>query len=385
MQQILIRYLSGERINQVDSFSVDGSEDLIAGRDPLAKIRFDSQDDLVSRQHVRIAQDAENPAAFRLIDLQSRNGTFVNQRRVYGSTFLNHNDKVQLGPSGPEFRFELDPPPVSLNGNSHPGVQAEMTVMPTREIFPFSGTREVGAIGRPIGRATVERMLDDTFGLLKDESNKAFTVGLICLGAVLIFGIAIWGYMRRTSMEAQAARVESQRGIAAVLHATEKQAAATSQINGQIAGLDNQVKRAEQKSQAGLNSLSERMAALKRSQDAEIAAQRGTQQMTAAAQAGATQPPGATELSFGQLLDRVNLFVKQDRYPEALDVSRQLMRIEPNRFEGYFYAGVSAFHQQQFRLASDYLRQAEPKAPADQRADIDRLLAAAQQIGTKEK
>src|ERR1700761_2379672 len=186
MSRIVVRYLSGSRANQADVLSADSGEDLIAGRDPLASIHFDpEQDDLVSRQHLKITQDPNIPGTFRLVDLQSRNGTFVNGRRVYGSTFLSHNDHVQLGPSGPEFQFELDPPPSTYSSSSRltsSGSTGEFSAngrapSVSRETLP-NYSPELTGVGpsRPIGRATVERMLDDTFGLLKQESTKGVVV-----------------------------------------------------------------------------------------------------------------------------------------------------------------------------------------------------------------
>src|SRR5262249_31086121 len=112
MQKILIRYLGGSRANQADEFPPDG-QDLVAGRDNSAQIRFDpDRDDLVSRQHLKITSTPGVPNSFQLVDLQSRNGTFLNRQRVFGSMRLNHNDVVQLGAGGPEFRFEIEPPPL---------------------------------------------------------------------------------------------------------------------------------------------------------------------------------------------------------------------------------------------------------------------------------
>ena len=52
-------------------------------------------DDKVSRRHCQITQD--NNGNYRLIDLDSANGTYVNERRIMGEYYLNPNDTVRVG------------------------------------------------------------------------------------------------------------------------------------------------------------------------------------------------------------------------------------------------------------------------------------------------
>ena len=118
MERILIRHLSGARASQVDEFPAAGTSEILVGRDPDATVRFDpGRDDLVSRQHVKIVRDPESPEEFAVVDLQGRNGTFLNRQRIYAPAHLTHMDVIQLGPAGPEFRFELDPPPPTAPGH----------------------------------------------------------------------------------------------------------------------------------------------------------------------------------------------------------------------------------------------------------------------------
>jgi pSer/pThr/pTyr-binding forkhead associated (FHA) protein len=386
MQQIVIRHLSGQRASQVDRFPADLTEDLVAGRDQFASIHFDPQaDDLVSRQHIKIVPDSANPGAFRLIDLQSRNGTYVNRRRIYGSTFLNHNDRVQLGASGPEFRFELDPPPQGYNHEDPPAAETRL-VPQTREVFPVSGsTHELGISGpRTVGRATVERMLDDTFGLLKRESNKILVVGIACLVAVVLVGIATWSYIRRSAEEQRIRQKANQEQIQQTADQTRKDVAdASARVRDDVSKLTNQVGQSDQKTQAAINAISQKVSAIKKAQDRE-AAQRRLE--AANGQSGAAPAnTSAASASFGESLDRVDALVRQNKYADALEVSRQMMRLDPNRYEGYFYGGVSALETQQAELARKYLKQAEAKAPAEKRSLIQPLLATAQQMSAKEK
>ncbi len=69
---------------------VDG--ELIAGRDPSAPLRL--PDVMVSRQHFRVAHRAEGVT---VEDLDSQNGTFLNDRRVEGSATMRVGDVLRAG------------------------------------------------------------------------------------------------------------------------------------------------------------------------------------------------------------------------------------------------------------------------------------------------
>ncbi|MBU6160215.1 MAG: GGDEF domain-containing protein [Myxococcales bacterium] len=67
-------------------------EALIFGRDPECSYPLD--DPAVSRQHCRIEPDGDG---FRLVDLDSRNGTFLNRARLHGSASLKDGDLIKVG------------------------------------------------------------------------------------------------------------------------------------------------------------------------------------------------------------------------------------------------------------------------------------------------
>jgi serine protease Do len=200
-QRIIIRHISGTRLHQTDEFQTDGMRAITAGRSDSANIQLDSQrEDMVSREHLRITPQTPGSDIFLLTDLNSRNGTFLNRLRISQSSSIRHNDVVQLGPDGPEFRFELDPPPMSA-------------VKPTRfvdgaqqaALSRMTPTREValgGPQARPIGRATVERMLGDTFGKVKKESNKTLWIGIAALVLIIVVGATTLMALRSSRMPA---------------------------------------------------------------------------------------------------------------------------------------------------------------------------------------
>jgi len=75
------------------------------GRDPLADLRFDAAADLdVSTKHAALVLGGD---AYAVRDLGSRNGTFVNGKRIAVDTVLADGDVIRCGARGPEVRVRL--------------------------------------------------------------------------------------------------------------------------------------------------------------------------------------------------------------------------------------------------------------------------------------
>lgn len=111
MERIIINHQKGSKANITEFFSVADFKDITFGRGRSVKVKYArNRDNLVSRQHARITRDRDNLDQFILIDLKSRNGTFVNKSRISSPYRLHHGDLVQFGSGGPVFAFELDPP-----------------------------------------------------------------------------------------------------------------------------------------------------------------------------------------------------------------------------------------------------------------------------------
>lgn len=136
-QKYVIRYTGGNKNSQVEEFDFNIPE-LSIGRDTNNDIKFDPETDLmVSREHGKIIKKAED--CFIIVDNGSRNGTFVNGKRVTGNVLLQPGDEVRLGTNGPSFIFDLDPKPYK-------------PPMPTQlmEVSPKTSTIEVkGKVVKP--------------------------------------------------------------------------------------------------------------------------------------------------------------------------------------------------------------------------------------------
>ena len=71
MERIVLRHLNGSKANQVEEFPLAHFKELVVGRDPSATVKYDpDKDDLVGRQHTRIAQDPNDPTQFAITDFE---------------------------------------------------------------------------------------------------------------------------------------------------------------------------------------------------------------------------------------------------------------------------------------------------------------------------
>jgi S1-C subfamily serine protease len=96
------KFLSGARAGQVEAFQ---KAYIGLGRHPLSDVRFDAERDLdVSARHASIFRKPDG-GGFVLQDLGSRNGTFVNGKRITGDTPLQDGDVIGFGANGPALEF----------------------------------------------------------------------------------------------------------------------------------------------------------------------------------------------------------------------------------------------------------------------------------------
>jgi S1-C subfamily serine protease len=189
---ILIRHPGAAGASQAEDFPAEKFHELTVGRDTSCDLKFDPNDDLVSRRHAKIVEDPSEEHLYKIADLGSRNGTFVNKQRIFGPVVLHCGDTVQLGPGGPEFEFDLDPRPAEMVKATR--LADDIAVVPTGSL---PATREAGPpapVHAPVslGKATVERMI----GQVRTQSRK--TLYLVAGGlVVLLVAVASALYLAR--------------------------------------------------------------------------------------------------------------------------------------------------------------------------------------------
>jgi serine protease Do len=210
MTSLILRHLSGSKANQESVFS---EEELAApitlGRDPASRLSFGEADDAASRNHARLER---TPDGYKIVDLKSANGLFLNGARVTGESVLRHGDILQFGKGGPEVSVKLDPPPVDQPKATR--VVADYTPKATREMDTLTGqgmatatgaATDTGAAGAGrVGRATVERLIGEE----KKRSSRT-TVNVVAAVIAVAVALGAWQYYesRKRDEEAEKQRI----------------------------------------------------------------------------------------------------------------------------------------------------------------------------------
>ncbi len=144
MEGIVLTHLSGSKATKEDVFPLNLFEDIVIGRDHWSHVEFSESETMVSRQHAKITQHPKDPTQFFITDLNSRNGTYVNNQRIFGKARLKPGDVIQCGFGGPEFRFSIEPETDRLNAANMP--------VPTANLLKYSSL-ELAEQGSPPAEA----------------------------------------------------------------------------------------------------------------------------------------------------------------------------------------------------------------------------------------
>lgn len=197
MERMIIKHLSGSKANQTEEFALRHHNSLIFGRDATATVKYDpDRDDLVGREHARIELDPNDANSFLITDLSSRNGTFVNNRRITGTIKLAPGDEVQFGPGGPKFQFDVEPRPAqSAPKMTRIAESASPTPMTRVVETSGSGYAPQTAGKATVGKATVERMISHNVEETRKQERGNFAkIGVAAAVVVLLlFGAVIGG------------------------------------------------------------------------------------------------------------------------------------------------------------------------------------------------
>ncbi len=177
--KMILRHRSGTHSGKVDEYPLQSFSAITLGRDASCNVAFDEdRDEVVSRSHAKITAVPGNPNAFRIADLGSRNGTYLNKQRISGEVALSPGDVIQLGPGGPEMEFNLYPP----------------VSKPTRLATEMPAIPVVAnpAAAAPIGKATVERMIQ--------QNNSGARRMQAVAGGVVLLVVLLGGWLLKAKL-----------------------------------------------------------------------------------------------------------------------------------------------------------------------------------------
>src|SRR5262245_54004158 len=131
MEHIVLRHMSGSKAKKEDFFKLANFKEITIGRDLTSSVRFGEDEDfMVSRHHARIIQNPALPSLFLITDLNSINGTFVNDQRINGTFGLKKGDVVRLGVGGPVFQFDIEQEADLIANKQAPAVTVNLMGMP---------------------------------------------------------------------------------------------------------------------------------------------------------------------------------------------------------------------------------------------------------------
>jgi RsiW-degrading membrane proteinase PrsW (M82 family) len=181
---------------------------LVLGRDPGCQVVLDPLVyRAVSRRHAEVSpilgfQSTDGQGFWQICDLNSANGTFVNDERLHGCRVLQVGDRIMLGQKGPEFVFECQPnthqplsgvprPPVAVPRQPAPPTvrsnPRSSTPMPEPDSVSLTQLFPIFSTGRELTRKAF---------LLPGSITVTFVVLLfLAVGQPLVFNLLLAAYL----------------------------------------------------------------------------------------------------------------------------------------------------------------------------------------------
>jgi hypothetical protein len=229
------------------------------------------------------------------------------------------------------------------------GAQSGLPARPTR-----AGNLPDLSAPRPIGRATVERMLDDTFGRVKKESGKTLWVGVAAMLLIVLVGGGAFLYMRRAAGENAKRAEEQQVLLLQMAQVVKQQPSDDAQVRVQMEKLSGDMKKI-------------------------IAEDQSLRQSFAAAGGdGASQEADTSGGDYNAGLANATQFYKTNEFQKAYAECVRISGMDPSRWEGYYIAGLSAEAMNQAVDAQTAYQIALTHAPNSAKAKITERLSATQ-------
>ncbi len=180
---IYLQHIEGSKKGQTDSF---GSQRIRIGRQPDNDLRFDPEKDReVSGRHAEITCQDDGVT---IKDFQSRNGTFVNGRRISDPTPLADGDIIQFAPHGPKVVFS----------RRHPSTETAPVTRVREEVAAPEERRAAAVTSMRVPIALMGAALVVLAGLVYAAWSSSWTLFVVLLIAVVLgaVGLLVWWWLR---------------------------------------------------------------------------------------------------------------------------------------------------------------------------------------------
>ncbi len=180
------RILSGGRAGHREVFD---KAYIGLGRHPQSDLHFDPDKDIdASTRHAAVVRSEDH---WVLRDVGSRNGTFVNGRRITADTELKPGDRIRFGPNGPEVEFQ-----VVADGAEQvvPAVHLPAGAAPPR------ATKDAG----PHRPAPAKPATPSTTSVLRaqvSQQSTRYRTSLVVLAVVVVAAVAVVLWQGRTAKQ----------------------------------------------------------------------------------------------------------------------------------------------------------------------------------------
>ena len=171
------------------------------------------------RRHALIRYEPGDMPGFKIADLDSSNGTFLNGEKLTGEKELLPEDLIELGKGGPKFLFDVSPRPKALATRTRviSGVDSAATrVLQAADAAKAVEAGKTGATAKitgageamapkGVGKETVQRMLGE------ERKNTNRTWAAVAAGVLVFLGIGGAALYWRQQMELDDVRVQAAR------------------------------------------------------------------------------------------------------------------------------------------------------------------------------
>ncbi len=212
MTKIVLKFTSGLDANKEYSFEVTPEMAIAVGRDPANQVVIHEKEDVVSRKHAIIQMADASKNEDLVVEDTSSNGVFVNRTRVNQRHPVTDGDQIQFGQNGPVLQMTMDPKPIKATRvvDTAALIKATRLETPADSASAPGATREVAAethVPAGIGKATLERRIDEATLQVKKDSNKKM-INAAVLGVAALIGVGGFAYYRSMQQDQTIAQQE---------------------------------------------------------------------------------------------------------------------------------------------------------------------------------